>query len=256
MNKNYLGNKAILIYCKCSYLRRKSSTLQSSPYTGEILLINKPYRWTSFDAVNKIKSILRHERGIKTKVGHAGTLDPLATGLLVVCTGPFTKKISEFQDAEKEYAGTFFTGATTPSFDLETEVDATYSTEQITKQLAIETSKQFTGEIQQVPPLYSAIKLQGQRAYEKARKGQAATLEARKVTIREFEITGFNLPEIQFRVVCSKGTYIRSLARDFGKAMRSGAYLSSLIRTRIGEFQLKDALTPDELLQKMAQEKS
>lgn len=209
---------------------------------GEVLLINKPYTWTSFDVVGKVRSVLKSTLKIKPKVGHAGTLDPLATGLLILCTGKFTKKIEEYQAQEKEYTGTFTIGSTTPSFDLETKTDRTFDISHITNDLIYETTKQFCGTIQQTPPIYSAIKINGERAYEKARRGETAEIKSKEITISEFEITYIELPIVGFRVVCSKGTYIRSLARDFGIALNSGAYLSSLCRTRIGSFELKDAL--------------
>lgn len=212
--------------------------------TGEVLLINKPSGWTSFDVVNKIRFLLRGHTGIrKIKVGHAGTLDPLATGLLILCTGKFTKKIEEFQGLEKEYTGTIFLGATTPSFDRETEVDQKYETIHINQKLLQNSTKQFIGTIDQVPPLFSAIKVKGKRAYQLARDKEDVKLSARKVTIHAFELTNIELPEVAFRISCSKGTYIRSIARDFGKSLNSGAYLSSLFRTKIGSFSIEDALT-------------
>jgi len=212
--------------------------------TGEVLLINKPSGWTSFDVVNKIRFLLRGYTGIrKIKVGHAGTLDPLATGLLILCTGKFTKKIEEFQGLEKEYTGTFFLGATTPSFDRETEVDQKFETNHINQEMLQNTTKQFVGTIDQVPPLFSAIKVKGKRAYQMARDKEDVELPSRKVIIHSFEITNIEIPEIAFRISCSKGTYIRSIARDFGKSLNSGAYLSSLFRTKIGSFRIEDALT-------------
>ena len=209
---------------------------------GGTLLINKPLTWTSFDVVKKIRNLLRsHYQVKKIKVGHAGTLDPLATGLLVVCTGKFTKRINEFQGQEKEYTGTITLGGTTPSFDLETEIDQTYPTEHLTEKQIRDTCAQFTGEITQVPPVFSALKQDGKRLYELARKGEEVEVKSRQVTIREFEITRIELPEVDFCVSCSKGTYIRSLANDFGKALNSGGHLSALCRTRIGDFQLKEA---------------
>jgi len=213
---------------------------------GQIVLIDKPLTWSSFQAVNKIKYALKNYTGIKKiKVGHAGTLDPLATGLLIVCTGKFTKRISELQGMEKEYTGTFHIGATTPSYDLETEINATFPTEHINEELIHETVKQFLGEIDQQPPVFSAIKKDGKRLYEHARAGEEVEIAFRKTTIHEFEITRIALPEIDFRVVCSKGTYIRSLAFDFGKAMQSGAHLTALRRTKIGKYSVEDAITPD-----------
>lgn len=217
----------------------------NSPYNfpeGEVILIDKPYKWSSFDVVKKIRYTIKHHIGIKKiKVGHAGTLDPLATGLLILCTGKFTKRIDEYQAQEKEYTGIFTLGATTPSFDLESEIDNKYETEHLTKTLINETTKQFLGEQDQIPPIFSAIKIDGKRAYKYARKNEDVHIKPKQINILEFEITKINLPEIHFRIVCSKGTYIRSLARDFGKALNSGAYLSELIRTRIGVFKLSDA---------------
>lgn len=203
---------------------------------GKVLLINKPLRWTSFDVVNKLRYATRAK-----KVGHAGTLDPLATGLVILCTGKFTKRIDEFQAQEKEYTGTITLGATRPSYDMETEIDQEYPTEHITDDLIRATTAQFTGLIEQIPPSYSAIKVDGQRSYKAAREGKPIELKSRQVEITEFEITGIEMPHVHFRVVCSKGTYIRTLAYDFGRALNSGAYLSALCRTRIGEFLLKDA---------------
>jgi tRNA pseudouridine55 synthase len=208
---------------------------------GRVLLINKPLRWTSFDAVNKIRNLIR----IK-KVGHAGTLDPLATGLLIICTGKFTKKINEYMAREKEYTGTFILGATTPTYDLESEPVNFKPVDNITEEIIRKTVLPFTGEIMQVPPAHSAIKIDGKRVYESARMGIEVKIEPRKVTIKEFEITLIEMPVVHFRVVCTTGTYIRSLANDFGKALGCGAYLSSLCRTRIGEFKLYDALTIEE----------
>lgn len=211
---------------------------------GQILLIDKPLNWTSFQAVNKIKYALINKVGLpkKFKIGHAGTLDPLASGLLLICTGKFTKKISELQGQAKEYTGTFFIGATTPSYDLETEIDETFSISHIDNELIHETVKQFLGEINQKPPIYSAIKKDGVRLYEHARAGEVVEIEFRKTTIHEFEITRIALPEIDFRVVCSKGTYIRSLAFDFGKALNSGAHLTALRRTKIGDYSVENAV--------------
>ncbi len=211
---------------------------------GQVLLIDKPLNWTSFQAVNKIKYALINKVGLpkKFKIGHAGTLDPLASGLLLICTGKFTKKISELQGQGKEYTGTFFIGATTPSYDLETEIDETFSISHIDNELIHETVKQFLGEINQKPPIYSAIKKDGVRLYEHARAGEVVEIEFRKTTIHEFEITRIALPEIDFRVVCSKGTYIRSLAFDFGKALNSGAHLTALRRTKIGDYSIENAV--------------
>lgn len=218
---------------------------------GELLLINKPYRWTSFDVVGKLRNSFKP---VKLKVGHAGTLDPLATGLLIVCTGKFTKKIDDYQAQEKEYTGTMALGATTPSYDLETEVDLTFDTSSITEQQIRDNCAQFTGRISQFPPAHSAIKLGGERSYMKARRGEVSELKSREVTVSEFEISRIELPEIDFRVVCSKGTYIRSLVHDFGKALSNGAYLSALRRTRIGEFRIEDAYEIMELVNHIRQQ--
>lgn len=209
---------------------------------GEILLINKPYGWTSFQVVKKIKWVTRAKR-----VGHAGTLDPLATGLLLVCTEGSTRKIQELQEQEKEYTGTITLGNTTPSYDLETEANAFFPTEHITEAQILEKTADFTGVISQLPPVFSAIKVDGKRAYKLAREGVATEMKPREITIKEFEITKIALPEIQFRVVCSKGTYIRSLAHDFARALGSGGHLSALCRTRIGEHRLENAVTPKEM---------
>ncbi|NRD21959.1 tRNA pseudouridine(55) synthase TruB [Winogradskyella litoriviva] len=216
---------------------------------GQVLLIDKPLTWTSFQAVNKLRWEIRQAFNIKKiKVGHAGTLDPLATGLLVICTGKMTKQINIFQGQEKEYTGTFTLGETTPSFDLESEVNETFATEHITEDLIHATTKQFIGKIEQFPPMFSAIKKDGKRLYEYARAGETVEIKPRQVEITEFEITHINQLKLHFRVVCSKGTYIRSLANDFGKALNSGAHLSSLRRTRIGDFKVDDALTPEEFM--------
>lgn len=198
-----------------------------------IFLIDKPYGWSSFKAVHKVKK----QTGIK-KVGHAGTLDPLATGLLIICTGKMTKSISAIQNAEKEYTGTFFLGATTPSYDLETEVNETFDISEITATQIMHTTQFFIGEVEQVPPVFSAIKVNGKRAYKFARNGEQVELKSRVIHIKEFEITRIELPEIDFRVVCSKGTYVRTLAHDFGKKLNNGIYLKKLRRTRIGEYKL------------------
>ena len=209
---------------------------------GQVLLIDKPLEWTSFQAVNKLRWHIKQRFNIKKiKVGHAGTLDPLATGLLIICTGKQTKEINIYQGQNKEYTGIFTIGATTPSYDLETEINETFPISHITEEFIKKTTHQFLGEIDQKPPIFSAIKKEGRRLYELARKGDTTEIKSRKVTISEFEITTINLPEIEFRVVCSKGTYIRSLAFDFGKAMNTGAHLSALRRTKIGEFSVKNA---------------
>ncbi|TAF70480.1 MAG: tRNA pseudouridine(55) synthase TruB [Flavobacterium sp.] len=213
---------------------------------GQVLLIDKPLHFTSFQAVNKLKYLLINKVGLpkKFKIGHAGTLDPLASGLLLICTGKFTKRITELQGQAKEYTGTFHIGATTPSYDLETEVDQHFPTEHITEALIHETVEQFLGEIDQKPPIFSAIKKDGVRLYEHARAGETVEIASRKTTIHEFEITRIALPEVDFRVVCSKGTYIRSLAFDFGQALQSGAHLTALRRTKIGDYDVQNAVTP------------
>ncbi len=208
---------------------------------GKVLLINKPLRWTSFDAVRKIRNLIR----IK-KVGHAGTLDPLATGLLIICTGKYTKRINEYMAQEKEYTGTFTLGATTPTYDLESEPENIKTTDFINEEMLKSTTMQFKGEVMQVPPAHSAIKVDGKRVYELARQGKEVKLDPRKITIKEFEITNVEIPVVHFKVVCSTGTYIRSLANDFGAALGCGAYLSSLCRTRIGSFLLDDAMSIEE----------
>jgi tRNA pseudouridine55 synthase len=215
---------------------------------GQVLLIDKPLKWSSFQAVNKLKYILKRKYDLpkKFKIGHAGTLDPLATGLLIICTGKFTKRITEIQGQAKEYTGTFTVGATTPSYDLETEVDHTFPTEHITAGLIRTATQQFLGEIDQKPPVFSAIKKDGKRLYEHARAGEEVEIASRKTTIHEFEITRIELPEIDFRVVCSKGTYIRSLAFDFGKGLNSGAYLSGLRRTKIGDYSVDNGISPED----------
>jgi len=216
---------------------------------GQVLLIDKPLEWTSFQAVNKLRWHIRQRFNIKKiKVGHAGTLDPLATGLLIICTGKQTKNISEYQGQIKEYTGTFTLGATTPSYDLETEIDTTFETAHITEALLHKTTEQFTGTIQQKPPIFSAIKKDGVRLYELARRGETTEIKTREVSINLFEITKIDLPTIDFRVVCSKGTYIRSLAYDFGLALNSGAHLSALRRTKIGDFSVDDALSIEQFI--------
>lgn len=217
---------------------------------GQVLLIDKPLEWTSFQAVNKLRWAIRKSYNIKKiKVGHAGTLDPLATGLLVICTGKMTKQINTFQGQEKEYTGTFVLGSTTPSYDLETEINEHFPTEHITDNLIHNATKNFIGKIQQYPPVFSAIKKDGKRLYEFARKGEDVEIKSREVEISEFEITKIDGNNLDFRVVCSKGTYIRSLANDFGKALNSGAHLSALRRTRIGNFKVEDALTPEAFIE-------
>ncbi|WP_394368762.1 tRNA pseudouridine(55) synthase TruB [Galbibacter mesophilus] len=214
--------------------------------SGQILRIDKPLEWSSFQAVNKIKWAIKKKFKLKKiKVGHAGTLDPLATGLLIICTGKFTKKIPELQGQIKEYTGTITLGATRPSFDMETEIDQTYSVDHIFEENIQAATQKFIGEIEQYPPVFSALKKDGKRLYEYAREGKEVTINPRKITIETFEITQINMPEVSFRVVCSKGTYIRSLAHDFGRELDSGAYLSSLRRTKIGDFNVDNAITPD-----------
>ena len=210
---------------------------------GRVLLIDKPLDWTSFDVVRKIRNTIR----IK-KVGHAGTLDPLATGLLIVCTGKFTKKINEYMSQEKEYTGTITLGATTPTYDLESEPVNFRTTTDITDEMILKTTAQFTGEIFQTPPIHSAIKQNGKPVYLLARKGIDVKLEPRKITIKEFEITNIQMPVISFKVVCTTGTYIRSLANDFGAALGCGGYLSNLRRTKIGNFKAEDAMNIEQFL--------
>ena len=225
---------------------------------GEILIIDKPYRWTSFDAVKRLRGAIQRRLGVKKfKVGHAGTLDPLATGVLIICTGGATKKIDTLQAGEKEYVATIFLGATTPSYDLEKEIDKTYPFEHISREAVEMKLKNFTGKIMQVPPIFSAVKVDGKRAYKYARKGTEVELKAKPLEISEIELLDFtDIPdgdsgalkgkEIKIRVLCSKGTYIRALARDIGEALESGAHLTALRRTRVGCMSEKDALTIDE----------
>lgn len=210
---------------------------------GQVILIDKPLEWTSFDVVKKIRYLIK----IK-KIGHAGTLDPLATGLLILCTGKRTKSIEQFMADEKEYTGTFTLGQTTPSYDLETEPTEAVDIEHITKENILEAADRFTGPVEQVPPMHSAIKVKGQRVYKLARQGKTVELKSRTIFISEFEIVKVDLPKVEFRVVCSKGTYIRSLANDFGEALGVGAYLSSLRRTRIGTLNVTDAWPLDEFI--------
>jgi tRNA pseudouridine55 synthase len=215
--------------------------------SGQVLLIDKPLGWSSFQAVNKIKWALKSKLKLKKiKVGHAGTLDPLATGLLIVCTGKSTRNIAGIQAQRKEYTGTFFIGATTPSFDLETEIDRHFPTDQVTDEKLLVAATSLTGEIEQKPPIFSAIKKDGKRLYEHARAGETVEIAARKTTIYEFELTRIAMPEIDFRIVCSKGTYIRSMADDFGKALGSGAHLTALRRTKIGAYNVESALSPED----------
>jgi tRNA pseudouridine55 synthase len=228
-----------------------SENLPSPFHEGKILLLDKPLGWTSFDLVNKVRNSIRKAYGLKgkgIKVGHAGTLDPLATGLMLICTGRMTKQIEQFAGLDKVYTGTFVLGASTPSFDLEKEVDASYPIAHITEESIRETAKQFMGWQEQVPPLFSAKKIDGKRAYEYARKGENVEIKTSKIEISEFEISRIALPEVDFRIRCSKGTYIRSIARDFGLALDSGAYLTNLRRTSIGNMDIKDATDVQEFL--------
>jgi tRNA pseudouridine55 synthase len=220
---------------------------------GQLLLVNKPYKWTSFDVVGKLRNAFKP---LKLKVGHAGTLDPLATGLLIICTGKMTKQIDSFQAEDKEYTGTMVLGSTTPTYDLESEPEAKFETAHLTDEQIKAATQQFTGDIQQYPPAHSAIKIDGERLYEKARRGEEVELRLRNVTIHEFEITRIELPEVDFRVVCSKGTYIRSLANDFGAALNNGAYLSRLRRTRSGNYRIEDAHEVMELVNTFRELKS
>jgi tRNA pseudouridine55 synthase len=223
---------------------------------GEILLINKPLRWTSFDVVAKIRVMLKYRLGIKKiKVGHAGTLDPLATGLMIICTGKFTKRIDEFQNQDKVYTGTFRLGATTISYDLESPVQNKIDVTGLKHEDIIEKSKLFLGEQQQIPPMFSAVKIDGKRAYDMARKGEEFIIEPKNINIKRFDLTKIHLPKVDFLVECSKGTYIRSLARDYGEALGCGAYLHELCRTKIGDFMLEDALTMEQLEALIIQDK-
>lgn len=225
-------------------------------YQGEILLVNKPLGWTSFQAVNKLKyglkrhpSLMLDGKLVHLKIGHAGTLDPLATGLLIVCTGKKTKEIQTFQDLPKEYTGTFYIGATTPCYDLEKPIDKTYPIDHITEELVQNSVRTFIGKQDQVPPIFSAVMVNGKRSYELARKGEEVELKPKPIEIFEFEITRLQLPEMDFRIVCSKGTYIRSIARDLGLALNSGAHLTKLCRTKIGHFILENAMEPVALIE-------
>ncbi|MCM1336475.1 MAG: tRNA pseudouridine(55) synthase TruB [Candidatus Amulumruptor caecigallinarius] len=215
--------------------------------TGEILLIDKPLGWTSFDTVKRLRGALTRRLGLKKlKVGHAGTLDPLATGVMVVCTGRATKRIDTLQAGVKEYVATIALGATTPSYDLETEIDATYPTEHITRELVEATLGRFHGTIEQVPPAFSAVKVDGKRAYKLARRGETPELKAKTLVIDELELLEYSPENITVRVVCSKGTYIRALARDIGEALGSGAHLTALRRTRVGDFRITDCMSVDD----------
>jgi tRNA pseudouridine55 synthase len=223
--------------------------------SGQVLLIDKPLHWTSFQVVNKLRWEIRQTFKLKKiKVGHSGTLDPLATGLLIICTGKMTKEIDTFQGQIKEYTGTLALGATTPSFDLETEINETFSTNHITEDLIKETTKQFIGDIQQFPPVFSALKKDGKRLYEFARAGEDVEINSRAVSIQEFEITKIDGLNINFRVICSKGTYIRSLANDFGKALQSGAHLSALRRTKIGDFHVDNGISIETFIKNISSE--
>lgn len=226
------------------------------PFTfveGEMLLVDKPLEWTSFDVVGKLRNAIKPQ---KVKVGHAGTLDPLATGLLIICTGKFTKKLDTYQADDKEYTGTFTLGATTPSYDMETSVDETFPLDHITEEKIYSVAREFIGDSQQTPPAHSAIKVGGERVYEKARRGETVTLKKRQIKITGFEIEKIELPFVHFRINCSKGTYIRSIAHDFGLALNSGAYLSSLRRTKSGEYNVNNAWQLDELLTAIREYKS
>ena len=215
---------------------------------GYIQLIDKPYTWTSFQVVNKLKHILKNDYGLKkVKIGHAGTLDPLATGLLIICIGKATKQIETLQGGEKEYTGTFTLGATTPCFDLEKPVDTTYPTDHITEEMIHSVAQSFIGETEQTPPTFSAVKINGRRAFDYARNNEEVEIKSKKIVISEFEITRIAMPEVDFRIVCGKGTYIRSIARDFGAALQSGAHLKALRRTRIGNFKVENAQQIDEV---------
>ena len=221
---------------------------------GQVLLFDKPVYWTSFDLVNKVRIMIRSTYGIrKLKVGHAGTLDPLASGLMIICTGKATKKIDEFRDLDKEYIATFHLGETTPSFDLETETDNHYPTDHITEKMVKDVLAEFTGEQKQLPPIYSAKLIAGKRAYEFARKGIEKKLEPVTVFFREIELLSFEIPEVKIRLLCSKGTYVRSFARDFGQALKSGSYLSSLERTAIGTYYLRNAYSLDKFKEHIEQ---
>lgn len=220
---------------------------------GELLLVDKPLTWTSFDVVGKLRNTMKP---LKLKVGHAGTLDPLATGLLIVCTGKLTKKIDLIQAEDKEYTGTITLGATTPSFDLETEIDQTFDISSITEQMILDVAKSFEGELEQYPPAHSAVQINGERAYEKARRGEEVELKSRKVFIQEFEVEKIELPHVSFRIKCSKGTYIRSIASDFGLRLQNGAHLSSLRRTMSGDFHVNNAWNLEELIQKIRDQKA
>lgn len=233
-----------MVGAKLSILKKTYTKIEEFA-EGQLLLVNKPYKWTSFDVVGKIRNTFKP---LKLKVGHAGTLDPLATGLLIICTGKMTKQIDTFQAEEKEYTGTMTLGATTPSYDMETEPDNKFDISQLTPDQLRNNCEQFIGDIQQYPPAHSAVKIDGERLYEKARRGEDVEKRLRNVTVTAFELTRIELPEVDFRVVCSKGTYIRSLINDFGAALNNGAYLSKLRRTRSGSYQVTDAWEVMELV--------
>lgn len=218
---------------------------------GKMLLVNKPLTWSSFQVVNKVKYTLIKSFDLpkRFKIGHAGTLDPLATGLLIICTGKMTKKIDTFQAEDKEYTGTITLGATTPTYDLESEIDQTFDIATISQQEILDTARSFIGEQHQYPPAYSAIKIGGERVYEKARRGESVALKARKITIHSFDIEKIDLPNIHFRIRCTKGTYIRSIAHDFGKKLNNGSHLSKLCRTKSGDFDVQDAWELEELVE-------
>jgi len=222
--------------------------------SGEVLLFNKPYRWTSFDLVRNITSLIKKYVLIKPKVGHAGTLDPLATGLMIICTGSMTKQIYKYQDMPKVYTGKLKLGETTPSYDKETQVDCTFDINDITENDILSAASKFIGEIEQVPPIFSAVKKEGKRSYDLARRGQKPELESRKVMIYDFKIIEISIPFVSFEVKCSKGTYIRTLVNDFGKALNNGAFLVELERTTIGDFSLKDCMTPDQFAERLKTE--
>lgn len=227
--------------------------LESNPYSpGNILLVDKPLGWTSFQVVNKLRWVIKQQYKLKNiKVGHAGTLDPLASGLLIICTGKETKNIDSYQAQHKEYTGTITLGGTTPSYDLETEIDATFPTSHLPVSLLQETTARFTGDILQKPPIYSAIKKDGKRLYELARAGQTTEIKERAVNVSEFELTNIQLPNVDFRIACSKGTYIRSMAHDYGAALENGAHLSALRRTKIGDYHVDNALSMDAMIEKI-----
>lgn len=226
-----------------------ADTLSEKFLSGHVMLVDKPYKWTSFDVVNKIKSLLRRRLGLKKiKIGHAGTLDPLATGLLVICTGKATKQIGQYQDLDKTYTGTFVLGQITPSYDLETSPEQDLPFSHITMEMIEAAFDQLSGVQQQMPPIYSAKKIKGERAYHYARQGRETVLKTNQILIKEFEATRAALPEVDFRVTCSKGTYIRALARDLGEVLGCGAYLSSLRRTHIGNFSVNDAMSMETIV--------